>query len=168
MKINAVVHGFSLIECMLYCAITAFFLVLSTQSMVGFIRAVLGQQREALRTITVLSAIDGIARVCRSAPSQRHQWRCVTDSQISWADDKGMCAFQFYNKRLLHIVRTKDVSGQLLSPAYAVLLVDVEGSFQVDVVGAVVTCVHLAIASHDKKRSAVHKREMPIGLGCAL
>lgn len=137
--------GFSLIEVLIYCALSSFLVVLAMHVMVSFQHKVIAQQMAATYQATLYSGLDSFARICRQAPAWGTSWHDTGPTKISWSTDTDITEFLFDKKRLMHVVRVKDSFGKLGAPAYSVVLSDVEGSFTVDSNNGSVMAVHLVL-----------------------
>lgn len=167
MKVNTT-NGFSLIEFLVYFCLSSFLLVISMHTIVTFEKNIIVQQKNALCEVSLASCLDGFARICRSAPWGRKNWHCIENNKIAWSTDEGITEFLLDNRRLMHVVRTKDRSGQLHAPGYSVLLSSIEGSFSVDSTSDMITCVHLTGTVTTPSNTIHIKQDVPLALGYGL
>lgn len=72
--------GFSLIECMLYCAIVAVIMLLWFNGVASFIRTCTTQANQINSLSAVYSALDVLVRDIRKAPNLASAWPLITDS----------------------------------------------------------------------------------------
>lgn len=141
-------RGFSIIELLIYSALSIFIVVLVLQFLTTFERFVVGRSGAALYLTSLYAGIDSMCRDCASAPASPSLWKNEQSQCIMWQDEQGQQGFEFVHNRLVRISRSFDSSGQLKASAYSTLLNNVEGSFAVCRSHNLITQINISLTAH--------------------
>ena len=139
--------GFSLIELLVYSALSIFLVVLVFQFLALFERLVIGRSGEALYQTSLYVCIDSIVRDCAAAPADPRLWSSEQPHKIMWQNEQGLQGFECTHGTLVRVSRSRDSSGILRAPVYSTLLHNVEGSFTVYKTNNLVSMVGIALTA---------------------
>ena len=78
--------GFSLIECMIYCAVAAYMLMMIAPCAVRMIEQCKEVAQQHVHLVAQQSGIDVVNRLFQSAPASREQWQSVQAHNPIWFD----------------------------------------------------------------------------------
>lgn len=124
-------RGFSIIELLIYSALSIFLVILVLQFLTIFERFVIGRSGEALYLTSIHAGIDSIARDCASAPADPRLWTKEQPATIMWQCQSGVLGFAFEPDKLVRISRSRDKTGRLRAPARSTILNHVQGAFTI-------------------------------------
>ena len=140
--------GFSVIELLIYSALSIFIVVLVLQFLTTFERFVIGRSGAALYLTSLYAGIDSICRDCASAPANPILWKSEEPQRIIWQDEQGAQGFEFVHNTLVRVSRSLDNKGQLKAAAYSTLLHNVEGSFALHRSNNLVSSINISLTAH--------------------
>lgn len=156
---------FSLIEFMIYSAISLFLVVLIMHVIVSFEGSVVASQASATYNASLYIGLDNFVRLARQAPMERNKWGLTGTDSISWTSPHGLTKFAFAKKKLLYISRTYDSQGKLQVPVTSVLATQVEGSFFIESHADRVIAIHLALTATTTNKILHIRKEIPLIIG---
>ena len=122
-------NGFSLMEMLIYTALSILLVVLVLQFVSMFQRLVVARSGAALYLTSLYAGVDSMVRDCALAPADPRLWTYEQQNKIMWQSDYGVQGFAFDKATLMRISRSRGSDGQLKAPVYTPLVHDVQGSF---------------------------------------
>lgn len=139
------VRGFSLVEILVYIALSVLLISLVLSFAAYFVASVRFCSAEAVYTAAINAGVDAIVRDCSSAPCDPIMWSNMKPDFLLWRCSLGYVGFAFRHGGLMRISRSIDATGQLLAPVYVPLLKNVRGSFAIDMMQGRVVAVNLLL-----------------------
>lgn len=79
--------GFSLIECMIYCAVASYMLMMIAPCAVGIVDRCKKVAQQHLQLVAQQSGIDVMNRLFQSMPASREQWQSMQSHNPIWFDE---------------------------------------------------------------------------------
>lgn len=144
MKIN----GFSLIELLVYAALSMFMVVLVMRFFSFFALMACKNSKQAVFETSCNAGLDVLVRDCAAAPADVRRWLFMQSDLIAWKRPFGIEGFSLQNGKLIKMYRAIGDNGLLQNPAYSTLLQYVQGNFSINQSRGFVISIHISLKTN--------------------